>query len=189
MIQSRNSWVRPLLVTRYPYTLNILREPRTSKIIPSEKLNSILPPYTAASFHTKLIPRKIISSKFSLSPSSTQPRKSPKPLRPISLVTGKDGEHSSHTQASRKNHQWNPTRRQENHGVIIHSISVKKPVCHNNEIKTPPRNHQGRCIICIYVLPDTPSGRPDSRRIRKNIPYTKWKLQGYKSVKPPTKKQ
>ena len=43
----------------------------------------------------------------------------------------------------------NPTRIQNNNGVLICDIGAKKPVWHNEEIKTPPHNSQGRCIGCI----------------------------------------
>ena len=65
--------------------------------------SSILPPQTAASFHTKLPPINISFWILSLEAYSTQPRESPKLLQPISLETGKDGAHLSHTQASRTN--------------------------------------------------------------------------------------
>ena len=62
-----------------------------------------------------------------------------------------------------------PTRAEDNPCVIIRRLIVTKPVWHNQETNTPPRNCQVRHIGCICVLPDAPSERPDPRFLRSNI--------------------
>ena len=92
--------------------------------------------------------------------------------------------HRHHKQIS----VWNPTKRKDNHSVIIHRISAKKPVWRNKEIQNPPWNCQCRCIGCICVLPGAPLGRPDPGYIKAKIPYTKTKSTGIQSCGPPQKK-
>ena len=62
-----------------------------------------------------------------------------------------------------------PTRSEGNPCVIIFRISATKPVWHNQEINTPPRNFQVRQIGCICVLPDAPLEQPNPRVLRSNI--------------------
>ena len=77
-----------------------------------KKINSILPPQTAASFHIKLRPREIISWILSISTSLKRSREFSKILRPGSLATGKDVAHYSHTYASRKN-SWTESNKEK----------------------------------------------------------------------------
>ena len=62
-----------------------------------------------------------------------------------------------------------PTIAENNPRVIIRRISATKPVRHNQEKNTHPRNYQVRHIGCIYVLPDAPLERPDPRVLRSKI--------------------
>ena len=62
-----------------------------------------------------------------------------------------------------------PTRAEENPCIIIHRLSMTKPVLHNQETNNPSHNCQVRHIGCICVLPDAPSERPKPRVLRSNI--------------------
>ena len=61
------------------------------------------------------------------------------------------------------------TRAEDNPCVIIRRLSATKPVWHNQETKTPPRNFQVRHIGCICVLLDAPLERPEPRFLMSNI--------------------
>ena len=82
-------------------------------------------------------------------------------------------------------HGNNPSRKKYNTGVVICSISAKKPVWRNKKIQTPPQNRQVHHIGCIWILPDALSGQPDPRRIRKISLSLQRQLQSYKEVEPP----
>ena len=82
-----------------------------------------------------------------------------------------------------------PTSAEDNTGVIISRLSATKPVCHNQETNTPPRNCQVIHIGCICVLPDAPLERPDPRVLRSKILNPTATTQGIKTLDPPTKHQ
>ena len=77
-----------------------------------------------------------------------------------------------------------PKRAEENPCVIIRRLSATKPVRHNQETNTPPRNCQVRHIGCICVLLDAPSERPDPRVLKSKILNTTATTQGLKNARP-----
>ena len=58
---------------------------------------------------------------------------------------------------------------EENPRVVICRFSATKPVRHNHETTTSPRNCQVRHIGCICILPDAPPEGPNPRGLRSNI--------------------
>ena len=76
------------------------------------------------------------------------------------------------------------TRAEDNPCDIIRRLSAKKPVRHNQETNTPPRNCQVRHIRCICILPEAPSERPDPRVIRSNILTITDTTQGLQNAGP-----
>ena len=81
--------------------------------------NQILPQQTAALFHTKKLPRNVISWISSLAAASTLPTASPMPLRPSSLATGKGGAHSSNNQESQTN-SWKESHKRRKQSWCHH---------------------------------------------------------------------
>ena len=86
---------------------------------------------------------------------------------------------------SRKKIGWTPTRRQNNTDCIIHSISAKKSVMHNEERKTNPQNSQIHHIRCICVLLDGSSEQPGPRQTGPEITYCTSKTVGLRISETP----
>ena len=77
-----------------------------------------------------------------------------------------------------------PTRAERNICVIIFCLSATKPVWHNQEINTFPRNCQVRHIECIWVLSDAPKEQPDPRVLRSSILTLTVITKGLKKARP-----
>ena len=146
--------------------------------------NQIFPPQTAAYFHVKQPPRNVISWILSLAAASTQPTAFPKPLQPISLATGIGCSNSSHIQTSKTNSWGGFHNKIKNPRVIICCFSEKKPVRHNQETNTLPRNCQILHIGYICVLPYAPLEQPDPRVLRPKIPIITETTQGIQNYGP-----
>ena len=65
--------------------------------------------------------------------------------------------------------RWDLTRAENNPFVIVCCLSTTKPVRHNQETNTPPRNFQVIHIGCICILLDAPLEQPNPRFLRSNI--------------------
>ena len=81
-----------------------------------------------------------------------------------------------------------PTRAEDNPCVILRRLGTTKPVWHNQETNTPPRNGQVRHIECICILPKAPLERPEPTVLRSNILILTEKTQWLKNAGPNNKK-
>ena len=82
-----------------------------------------------------------------------------------------------------------PTRAEENPCIIISHLSATKPVWHNQETNTPPRNCQVRHTRCICVLRTHCRSDPTLESSGQTSLLLQQQLSGHKTLDPTTKHQ